>query len=59
MRLREIDYKWREVCEDLETLLHEARKCLDENRYSGEIEKEQLEAHAQLLANVINLIYSD
>ena len=59
MRLQEIDYKWREVCDDLETLLHEARECLDENRYSGEIEKEQLEAHAQLLANVINLIYGD
>ena len=59
MRLQEIDYKWREVCDDLETLLHEARECLDEGRYSGEIEKEQLEAHAQLLAKVVNLIYGD
>ena len=59
MRLREIDYKWCAVCDDLETLLHEARECLDEGRYSGEIEKEQLEAHAQLLAKVVNLIYGD
>ena len=59
MRLREIDYKWREVCDDLEMLLHEARECLDEGRYSGEIEKEQLEAHAELLAKIVNLIDGD
>lgn len=59
MRLREIDYKWREVCDDLEMLLHEARECLDGGLYSGGIEKEQLEAHAELLAKVVNLIYGD
>ena len=59
MRLRDIDYKWQDVCDDLERLLHEARECLDDNRYSGEIEKEQLEAHAELLAKIVNLIYGD
>lgn len=59
MRLREIDYKWSEICNDLEVLLHEARECLDDGLYSGEIEKEQLEAHAELLAKVVNLIYGD
>lgn len=59
MRLREIDYKWSDICNDLEVLLHDARECLDNGLYSGDIEKEQLEAHAELLTNVVHLIYGD
>lgn len=56
MLLQEINAKWYEVWHDLETLLYEARKFLEEGRYSGESEKEQLEAHVELLTEVVNLI---
>ena len=56
MLLQEINAKWYEVWHDLETLLYEARKCLNEGRYSGKREKEQLEAHVELLTEVLDLI---
>ena len=56
MQLSEIDSKWRGLVDGIYKLHDEVRGSLNEESYSGSLEKRQLQDYDEMLADILKVI---